>query len=562
MFLKALLLAILVVTSFDCSKTSGASSRSGNDMVAELELVSDVLSENQNLSINNGKSYFREEKLLRSVSDYNSSNMVNYNLVTNKTTFEYFDQNSYPNRNNMPIESKSHLFAAKLNDTFKDIEQSNENMVDITIPYGKILDSDDRTQIMNPKVWPYIAVARIYTVYHNVLNQVDGKNHTLRFVGTGFLAGPNLLVTAGHCVYGDVSKESSGGKDFEDNIDNPRFPDEVMVYAGLNGYGEKSTSYAYYAEASIINIKKEYYESPSFDHDWSAVQLDRDLGNITGYFDKICDWYSENHSVYSYGYPGDKPDTMWETYGNLIGNSTYNYYYNLDTVGGQSGSPVFMVDDNGKAYVCGIHTLGTPTYNGGTIINSFIYHYLNSFIRYHNYEHKVGTIAPTDYGFANSYPTNDYLRNNFVSHNTSSGFKFETRRYRTGYINNEYIVMSPFRKNIMEAFIEYRFSLPVSKIEVDLAHWRELYKEWTYSSECDAVVRCKLFNFNIPVFDLLSDSTNLPTDRTHPTTYVIWFPIPVYSFEFYMHSKMQHSNDNNRGRICIGNMTVYSKEGA
>ena len=51
------------------------------------------------------------------------------------------------------------------------------------------------------------------------------------FIGTGFLEGPDLLVTAGHCLYGDVT--NSG--DYEDHINNPRFADEIYYYPARNG---------------------------------------------------------------------------------------------------------------------------------------------------------------------------------------------------------------------------------------------------------------------------------------------------------------------------------------
>lgn len=91
--------------------------------------------------------------------------------------------------------------------------------------------------------------------------------------------------------------------------------------------------------------------------------------------------------------------------------------------------------------------------------------------------------------FADAYPIDDYTRTNYTMHTLSFGFQFQTRRYRTGYIHNEYVVMSPFRNGITEAFIEYKFDVLVSKIEVDLSHWRSLSYEWTYPSDCTAVLR-------------------------------------------------------------------------
>lgn len=249
-------------------------------------------------------------------------------------------------------------------------------------------------------------------------------------------------------------------------------------------------------------------------------------------------------------------------------DNSYRYTTNVYGVGGQSGSAYFMTNSTGT-YVWGILTHNytydnwkTISGTSGVFFNNFIFHYLNSFVTYHNYEHLAATILPTDYGFADAYPTDDYTRTNYTTHILSSGFQFQTRRYRTGYIHNEYVVMSPFRNGITEAFIEYKFDVPVSKIEVDLAHWRSLSHEWTYASNCTAVLRIPNGSGGYTtVLDLLSSSTNLPTDRTNPTTYTIEFSTPVYSFQFYMKSKRININDNNRGRICIGNLKIYTKEG-
>ncbi|MCI7190774.1 MAG: hypothetical protein MR998_09105, partial [Lachnospiraceae bacterium] len=43
--------------------------------------------------------------------------------------------------------------------------------------------------------------------------------------------------------------------------------------------------------------------------------------------------------------------------------------------GGQSGSPIFMTGSDGSTFVCGIHTSGQVTENGGTRINNLIFYY-------------------------------------------------------------------------------------------------------------------------------------------------------------------------------------------
>ncbi len=563
------LLTLILTINLTTINTNAKEVRNGS--TNQMELVSETLSVVQDAS-NIVNSYSALTSCSSySTSNYAAANMINYNLSTRTVSFENFNKDSYENRsNNSAVNTTSSLYYLKENNSeSNEIEKSESYLsegIGFAVSLTSIIGSDERTQVLQTRDWPYRGIVKMYMTFKNVLNQETGTYRDRTFVGTGFMEGPNLMVTAGHCGYSDVTETYiSGGiehTEYDDNIDNPRFPDVIKVYAGLNGSSERSSSYIYYAEVSVINIQKEYFETPSTNYDWCAMQLDRNLGNQTGYYGKISNWYKNNASVYSYGYPGDKPDTMWETHGELTWENDYKYGYNFDTVGGQSGSPVFMTADDGSVYVCGIHTSGNKTTNYATRINSFIFHYLNSFVTYHNYEHLAATIVPTDYGFADAYSTDEYTKTNYQTHTISSGFQFQTRRYRTGYIHNEYIVMSPFRNGITEAFIEYKFDVPVSKIEVDLSNWRSLSYEWTYSSNCTAVLRVPNGNGGYTTeFDLLASSTNLPTDRTNPTTYTIEFSTPVYSFQFYMQSKHVNVNDNNRGRICIGDLKIYTKEG-
>lgn len=495
-------------------------------------------------------------------SSYSSANMVNYDLEAGTTSFEYFNQDSYPIRNTPSSTSLSYSTESVnlLVGSGETVLTSNGFIPSdgsYSISTNSILGTDERVQVTNPSDWPYRATCKLYMEYDNVYNHVTGQYVTRIYVGTGFMEGPNLLVTAGHCTYSDVTSEG----DYQDSIDNPRFPNRIRVYAGANGNSDINSSYKYFATVTQINIQKEYYENPTFDYDWAACELNWNLGNATGYYGKISNWYVQNSDIYSYGYPGDKPATMWETYGQMVKQTSLRYEYNFDTVGGQSGSPVFMTTDDGATYVCGIHTSGSSTINGGTKINSFIYHYLNSFVSNHNYEHSVGSISPNEYGFADAYPTDSTTRTQYKDHYTDKNFHFQTVRYRTGYIHNEYIVMSCMRENVTEAFIEYKFDTPISKLTVQLSHWRERSVEWLDKNTGMAELQYWDNNKWNQKLDLLSDETALPRDRTNPKTYTVIFDEPVTRIRFYEKANLQYFNDNNRGRICIGDITFYSKEG-
>ncbi len=186
---------------------------------------------------------------------------------------------------------------------------------------------------------------------------------------------------------------------------------------------------------------------------------------------------------------------------------------------------------------------------------------------YYAIKYDVTTIKPTNYGFADAYPTDEYTKNNFTSHYLNSNFTFKTKRYRTGYIHQEYIVMSCIKTGITEAFIEYEFDKPIYKIEVEMAHWREFSHEWL--NKDNGVVKLQTWqSWNIlctfpfshwqSTFDFLSDEANLTRDRTNPSVYTIEFIIPVNGFRFYSKINNPDISTSNRGRICIGNMNVYT----
>jgi len=165
-------------------------------------------------------------------------------------------------------------------------------------------------------------------------------------------------------------------------------------------------------------------------------------------------------------------------------------------------------------------------------------------------------IQPNEYGFEDAYPSDNDTENNFKKH-TVRGFSFETRRFRTGYIHDEYIVLSPKRKGFNYAFIEYRFAIPLTRIDVNLSHWREYASEQLDSNNGKVEVQGFIDDSWTTVLDLLSEETALPRDRNKQSTYKLYFSKPVTNIRFYASTNTTNLNDNNKGRICIGNMTFY-----
>ena len=411
-----------------------------------------------------------------------------------------------------------------------------------------------KVKVTNPNAFPYRSAGQLVITYKNILNNETGKYENLNFVGTGFLEGPDILVTAGHCLYADVTIAYNGDDSREDYLNNPRFPDSIYYYPARNGsedpYGGIEVERIYLEDSYYLNAEK----------DWGCCKLAEKIGNKTGWLGKISNFYEENYPLVSFGYPGSKNGYMYESSGIITKLEDNGWYYRttLDTESGQSGSPYNVTTENGR-YACGIHAYSVNgSYAGGIRIDSFIFAFLNSFVA----GDLVYEILPSDYGFADAYPTDENTETEFKTHQLDNGLTFRTRRYRTDFIQGEYIVMSSVRSDIekKEAFIEYSFNAPVNKIEVDLTYWRPPLHEYINSSNGSAYLQVKDGEGWNNVFNLLAESTNLPTDRTKPTTYTIDFDQPTYVFRFYSeYHGNSYVKDANRGRLCIGKMVIWSE---
>ncbi len=522
---------------------------------------------------------FQSQKLVieNEGSEYN---IVSKNLNTGVLNFIDFDEEYYYYRQYAfdTAETKSNL--RKLKKT-NDVQESNIQVISNNIGESflytegytpdyessnqavksstRVIGNDDRSPVENTTEWPYRATGYL-SIRYDVLNNETGKIDSRYYMGTGFLEGPDLMVTAGHCTYGDVtaSYNDSNGiihTEYEDYLNNPRFPDQIIFYPAQNG-----ASFRPYDGVKVerVYLEKSYYTDTL--KDWACCKLESPIGYETGWYGKIANFYQKDYPFYSFGYPGSKNGRMFTANAKFTDFEAENGWYyrtNLDAEGGQSGSP-YRVNINGSEFMCGIHTYGVGnSYSGGTRIDGFMFAFLNSFV-YGNYEYSE--IVPTDYGFEDAYPVDEVTKNEYTNHNVGD-LNFKTRRYRTGYIHNEYVVMSPIKTGITEAFIEYRFTEPVKRIDVELSHWREYTYEWLNSSTGKAELQTiDLMTGNwIEEIDLLED-ISLPTDRTQPKTYTIVFNNPIYRFRFYSKVNNPQTSSSNRGRICIGKMEIWQSK--
>lgn len=176
-----------------------------------------------------------------------------------------------------------------------------------------------------------------------------------RFVGTGWLAGPRTVVTAGHCVYhlGDMGGWAS----------------EIAVSPGRD---EQATPFGTLVARRFAAVDR-WVAALDPDFDVGCIQLDAPVGSTTGWLrpvsrtaDELQDWL-----VNIAGYAADKPaprdpragTQQYFARNRVLRTTDRRIFYDVDTAGGQSGAPVWIQADAEEApLVVAIHAYG----EGGT----------------------------------------------------------------------------------------------------------------------------------------------------------------------------------------------------
>lgn len=207
-----------------------------------------------------------------------------------------------------------------------------------------VIGQDDRVQIANTTVIPWKRIC------HLKIQAANGKN----YLGTGFFIGPRTILTAGHCVY----IHGQGG-----------WAKQIVVTPGRNDTNEpfgKFTSTTFRSVQGWVTGKQRNY-------DYGVIQLSKtnvvspSIGAFG--FGNYSDQFILGKRLNTAGYPGDKPSgTIWFNGRKAKSVTTRTITYDIDTAGGQSGSPVWFLGPDGQRIVVGIHTNGATSGNSATRI--------------------------------------------------------------------------------------------------------------------------------------------------------------------------------------------------
>ena len=227
---------------------------------------------------------------------------------------------------------------------------------------ASIVGPDDTRYQVSPTSFPYNAIVEITIPGRAIDGSALGRC-------TGWLYAPNMVATAGHCIY-DKTAVTNGSFDTRG----------IRVWPGINGSTTNAKSCgvvkAYVPANWTAGQSTTQYGNEAFDY--GAFKLDCTLGTpvlnyglqpAVGYQPRIC------------GYPKDKPlDTQWCSDGQIRAVDAYQVFYDNDTCVRMSGSPV-MVYTTAGWNVTAIHTNGLDrlsnaynhyTYNHGVRITSTV----------------------------------------------------------------------------------------------------------------------------------------------------------------------------------------------
>ncbi len=156
-------------------------------------------------------------------------------------------------------------------------------------------------------------------------------------------------------------------------------------------------------------------------------------------------------------------------------------------------------------------------------------------------------ICPEDYGFEPQYFYDSRYKDVEVN-----SLSFTTYRKRTGYIENEYVNLSPYRQNAGEAFFVLHFTCNIRKFDINISYWQ---------------IKDKLSNLNSTAYlevmrggnwyhqtDLIND-ISLSTDRTKQDTFSYsYIGEEIQGIRIKMTSPA--IGDRNLGRISVGNILL------
>lgn len=202
--------------------------------------------------------------------------------------------------------------------------------------FESILGSvDRRKQILETELTPWRMLCAL---------EITNQNN-FSYIGTGWFAAPRTVITAGHCVFDPVEL---GG-----------WATKITVTPGRNG---AASPFGKTVSANFSTTDR-WLEAQDPDFDYGVIHLSEDLGTPLGHFGiaSLPDTDLQNRLLNICGYPvapGDGESQYFHA-NRVKAVTARRVFYDIDTLGGQSGSPVWAyLDGSPDPVVVAIHAYG------------------------------------------------------------------------------------------------------------------------------------------------------------------------------------------------------------
>lgn len=213
--------------------------------------------------------------------------------------------------------------------------------------------SDERILVSDATGLPWRSVGKL-----DVVRKDGSVAH-----GTGWFAAPGVVVTAGHCIY---------------DLDGVE-PTEVIFMPGANG---RRPGCGMTYSSRHVSVPDGWTKNRKNEFDYGCVVFERAQTFARyGHFGLAVagDGHLQDLPISSIGYPVDQ-DGMCAARGRVSDFDKRFLYYPLDTMEGQSGSPLYAKSrHNGDRIAIGIHTdydTGRHSRNFGVRITKPVYQFI------------------------------------------------------------------------------------------------------------------------------------------------------------------------------------------
>ncbi len=221
----------------------------------------------------------------------------------------------------------------------------------------KVFGDEDRTPVTKTNVYPWRAVCAL---------RITAANGSV-VLGSGWLASPRLVVTAGHCVY----QHDRGG-----------WARSVEVVPGRNA-GENP--FGVFTSRRLRSVSG-WIKDRNPTRDYGAVLLagEKPSNVLTSWFGYGTASASDlkSQSINLAGYPVEPSfGTQWWHARRIDLVRTDSLGYTIDTEGGQSGAPLWRRRSDGGRHVVGIHTGYRGGRNQAVRINHRVFNNLSTWAR-------------------------------------------------------------------------------------------------------------------------------------------------------------------------------------